>query len=518
MFTVKCFSDSSSDKYSNNELNSFTMDLEHPIVLDSEYEVAVSAVYLNKILNMNNKSKIVSRDAILCNEKNRYYNSPTKFSEFIEELLLLSSHPEIYHKGYFVIDKTSFLSTKNLDLYVEKDLIPKSGQAKISFNLNLQEILPPHSSIEEFISPIFTSNEREKLVNSYKKIALSLRQSHAYTLQQVLIVFLYQFITSISNKSESYSKHLSRFESHMKDFDSAFDHAHSARVSWDSNHDLGHFFIAYFIEQVQVARAKILLHEQTLKTELNENPAEDEEKILKHARDYGVISDFTQALSSKRLKRKVVSSKNTSISHAPSSVNEMIFNKSNKSSQPSSVLNSAASHSQPSPSSDAALSTGTASNVSQPSPSKATDSEVAGKKKEPTIVVSIESSDHRDEPEPANDQKKRISEALKMNKKRNIGSYGESRFICIYTDIIKEQIVGNKSARMLFLTTLKESMENSNLLFNRVDSLSWASVEKKVISSISFKISDEYGRLLQISNEFSNILIELTFRKVSPEL
>lgn len=501
MFTIKCFSDASNDRYSNNDLSSFTMDLEHPIEFDSEWEVAVSAVYLNKILGMNQKLKIESRDEIVISDKNRYYK-PKKFSELIEELLLLSSHPEIYQPGYFsnFIDKGNFLSTKNLDLYVEKDLIPKTTQSKIFFDLDLEEILPQNSPISDYVPLIFTANDREKLTKSLKKIALSLRQNITYTLQQVLTIFLYQFITSISSKSESYTKHLARFEPYMKDFDSALDHAKEARVSWDKNHDLAHLLIAYFIDQVQIARKKIMQHEHQPSLLLATKAASskddsEEEEILKKARGFGAITDFTQAVSSpsfsKRRKRSH-RNPNTAASSIPSPANT--------------ALNVTPSTQPLSSSSPAAVPIDHHHHI------------YTGRPILPQIAVDIippKSPTPQEVNLESTNAKARVAEALKAQKKRIIDVYDKSRFICIYSDIIREQFVGSKSARLIFLTTLKDSMENSNLFYNRVEQLNWCRVEKKVIQSLSFRICNEFGENVMMNSDYQNILIEISFRKLS---
>lgn len=157
-FIARFFSTDDFDKHPENTQSKFTVTLNKPLELIGEWEVGIVQIGLNKTIN--NKTEFENeqgKDALSCTKLEK----EMVFDKFVRNLIVCTTHPEIYRHKYFseyLNDKIYYTHSELLRIF-EKDHITMFNVDtvdKISFiKIDIHDTLFPSEMKLRHLSPLF---------------------------------------------------------------------------------------------------------------------------------------------------------------------------------------------------------------------------------------------------------------------------------------------------------------------------------------------------------------------------
>lgn len=115
-----------------------------------------------------------------------------------------------------------------------------------------------------------------------------------------------------------------------------------------------------------------------------------------------------------------------------------------------------------------------------------------------------------------------LNETLKSRKiNYNVKNYesfveifNQINYVCIYSDIIKPRIVGDRISRIMYM----QPMQNENYWLDRnvktIKNIEYCPLESSIISEINILIADETGEQIHFNDDTFSTMISLHFIKV----
>ena len=91
------------------------------------------------------------------------------------------------------------------------------------------------------------------------------------------------------------------------------------------------------------------------------------------------------------------------------------------------------------------------------------------------------------------------------------------QFAYVYTDIIENQVVGDKFTSLLKIIPLATENEASSSIVSYFDNLHYVNVKTNRITRMNISIRTTTGELIRFGNDLANVIIKLHFRKKESE-
>ena len=87
------------------------------------------------------------------------------------------------------------------------------------------------------------------------------------------------------------------------------------------------------------------------------------------------------------------------------------------------------------------------------------------------------------------------------------------QFAYVYTDIIENQVIGDKYTSLLKVIPIASEMEASSSIVSYFDNLHYVNVKTNRITRINISIRTTTGEPIKFGNDLANVIIKLHFRK-----
>ena len=87
------------------------------------------------------------------------------------------------------------------------------------------------------------------------------------------------------------------------------------------------------------------------------------------------------------------------------------------------------------------------------------------------------------------------------------------QFAYVYTDIIENQVIGDKNTSLLKVIPIANEMDSSSCIVSYYDNLHSANVKTNRITRINISIRTTTGGPIKFGNDLANVIIKLHFRK-----
>ena len=87
------------------------------------------------------------------------------------------------------------------------------------------------------------------------------------------------------------------------------------------------------------------------------------------------------------------------------------------------------------------------------------------------------------------------------------------QFAYVYTDIIENQVIGDKNTSLLKVIPIANEMDSSSSIVSYYDNLHYVNVKTNRITRINISIRTTTGEPIKFGNDLANVIIKLHFRK-----